>query len=71
MNPSPPIDTPQLVKQGEVCRALRCSPPKVASLLKHDPTFPKPRMIGKQRHWIAADVERWINDQLATENEAA
>ena len=71
MSQKPSIDVPHLVKQGEVCRALRCSSTKLGRLVSGDPTFPKPHMIGKQRHWIAADVERWIRAQLGSENQAA
>ena len=68
MNPKSPINCPELVRQGEIARALNCSSTKVNRLANDEPTFPRFRRIGKQRYWLRSEIESWIEAQL---NQAA
>lgn len=38
---------------------------------RYDPSFPKPRKLGKQSvGWLESEIDRWINERAQASNEA-
>ncbi len=51
---------PEIIHEREVLKILGCSRWKVWDLCKHDPEFPKPRMIAGKRSWFVAEMKDYI-----------
>jgi predicted DNA-binding transcriptional regulator AlpA len=60
-------DDDRLINMDAVCEKFaECSPVKVYRLMRDDPSFPKPRYVGRRPLWWNGDIVRWIERQSRT-----
>lgn len=48
------------LSRAATAAALNFSLNKLDALVRDDPTFPKPRLIGKRRYYLADEVREWL-----------
>lgn len=59
--PDPLLDDVQ-----DVAALLGASPSTVRRLVRDDPSFPRPRQLGRRMtRWVRGDVEAWITSRPA------
>ena len=51
----------------DLCRVLSVSRSKLAYMRQQLPSFPAPLHFGQAVRWRRADVERWIDKQIAAQ----
>ena len=57
-------ELPEIIHERKVRKALGdCSRWKIWHLCKHDPDFPKPRMIAGKRSWFLAEIKDYIESR--------
>lgn len=67
MQDSPKLPDPLLSDVQGVAALLGASPSTVRKLLRDDPSFPRPRALGRRMtRWSRAVVEAWIVSRPAT-----
>jgi predicted DNA-binding transcriptional regulator AlpA len=54
----------------DVAEALGCSRRHVENLLARDPSFPRPRRLGRLSRWDPSTIMRWVADAATREAEA-
>ena len=57
---------PMLTAQ-DLCRVLSVSRAKLAYMRQKLPSFPPPLRFGQSVRWRRADLERWIDEQIAAQ----
>lgn len=60
------MDMVRMLDAEDVADKLRCSRSHLNNVLANDPTFPRPRRLGRLIRWPEAAIDDWINGRGAT-----
>ena len=56
-----------LLTATDLCEVLSVSRAKLSYMRRQLPSFPAPLHFGQAVRWRRVDVERWIDEQIATQ----